>query len=90
MPEALIDVVARLRTIAPGDRFEPGPTIFANSPISPESNAMVLAGKWSMVLHRATPRLRTCSKSRLLNRCSTFGRRGEKGDFRPAPRLSTR
>jgi hypothetical protein len=43
VPEALIDVVARLRTIAPGDRFGPGPTIFARLPIAPESNAVVLA-----------------------------------------------
>lgn len=43
MAEALIDVVARLRTVPDGDRFEPGPTIFATPPISPDSAAIVIA-----------------------------------------------
>ena len=43
MSEALVDVVARLRAIPGGDRFEPGPTIFATRPWGPDSEASVLS-----------------------------------------------
>ncbi|MCP3883011.1 MAG: hypothetical protein GY701_32125 [Sulfitobacter sp.] len=43
MSEALVDVVAKLPAIPGGDRFEPGPTIFATRPWGPDSDALVLS-----------------------------------------------
>jgi hypothetical protein len=44
MPErSLREVVAQLDTVPAGDRYEPGPTIFAVRPWSPRSESVIIS-----------------------------------------------